>query len=107
LPKDAGVAAEVDEFSDKETDSCPQGVLTALEPHLPSGVVGELGSLWDARNRIIHVRDTQIDRSADARKLLNGFRWAIALLSNARYFGAPGASDRSDGLHPGVVAGLG
>jgi hypothetical protein len=61
--------------------------ISELERVLPRGVSGELQALWMARNRIVHSRDLQINWSSDAQQLFNGFRWAIALVSNLRNAG--------------------
>jgi hypothetical protein len=55
--------------------------LYALKGHLPPGISGELQALWEARNEIVHSREAQVDWSANAQKLFNSFRWAVALLA--------------------------
>jgi hypothetical protein len=57
-------------------------ILASIADYLPRGVTDELRLLWDARNKLVHLRDTRIDKSADAQGLLDGFRRAIVLLSN-------------------------
>jgi hypothetical protein len=55
--------------------------LSELKSFLPVGVSEELRALWDARNKIVHFRDAELPRSADASRLVSSYRWAITLLS--------------------------
>jgi len=57
--------------------------LVEIGRRLPSGVAAELTALWDARNKIVHSRDAQIQWSRDAQQLFNSVRWAVTLLSKA------------------------
>jgi hypothetical protein len=53
-----------------------------LKPFLPSGVAGELHALWDARNKIAHLRQEPSSTALDPDTLIDGFKWGISLLSN-------------------------
>lgn len=60
-----------------------QKLIAMLEPHLPTGIQGELKALWDVRNKLVHLRNAdQVKSFEDAQRALNSFRWAVALLAN-------------------------
>lgn len=57
-------------------------LLKELHGVLPTGVLEELDNLWDARNRIVHTATPERVRRDAAQRLLDGFKWAVALLSS-------------------------
>lgn len=87
----AGLAFElaVRNFASKtmpsaESDNLPLlDVMRKIEKYLPEGVGEELHTLRKIRNRITHVRESELADLPDIELTMNGYRWALATLKES------------------------
>jgi hypothetical protein len=57
-------------------------VLRKIEKHVPKDIIGELHTLRQIRNRITHIRETELLDLPDVELTMNGYKWAMNTLEN-------------------------